>query len=174
MAGKSYDELLSEYRESIPEMGPEEVEKILDNGSEVTIVDVRESEEYRSGHLPGALQLSRGFLEMQAAKKLPDQDAAIIAYCAGGVRSLFAANSLRVLGYSNVTSMKGGFTRWKQGGHPVDVPEALSEQERERYARHLSIDEVGEAGQLLMKKARVLCIGAGGLGSPAAFYLAAA
>ena len=79
MAGKSYDELLSEYRESIPEMDPEEVEKILDNGSEVTIVDVRESEEYRAGHLPCALQLSRGFLEMQAAKKLPEQDAAIIA-----------------------------------------------------------------------------------------------
>ena len=174
MAGKNYDELLAEYRESIPEMAPEEVEEVLNNGSDVTIVDVRESEEYRTGHLPGAVQLSRGFLEMQAAKKLPDQDAAIIAYCAGGVRSLFAANSLRVLGYSNVTSMKGGFARWKQNGHPFDVPEVLSDRERERYARHLSIDEVGEEGQLLMKKAKVLCIGAGGLGSPAAYYLAAA
>ena len=174
MAGKSYDELLAEYRESIPEMDPGQVEETLGNESDVTVVDVRESDEYRAGHLPGAVQLSRGFLEMQAAKKLPDQDARIIAYCAGGVRSLFAANSLRVLGYTNVTSMKGGFTRWKQNGHPVDVPEALSDQERERYARHLSIDEVGEAGQLLMKKAKVLCIGAGGLGSPAAFYLAAA
>ena len=174
MAGKSYDELLAEYRESIPEMDPGQVEETLGNESDVTVVDVRESDEYRAGHLPGAVQLSRGFLEMQAAKKLPDQDARIIAYCAGGVRSLFAANSLRVLGYTNVTSMKGGFTRWKQNGHPVDVPEALSDEERERYARHLSIDEVGEAGQLLMKKAKVLCIGAGGLGSPAAFYLAAA
>ena len=155
MAGKSYDELLAEYRESIPEMDPEQVEETLGNEADVTVVDVRESDEYRAGHLPGAVQLSRGFLEMQAAKKLPEQDARIIAYCAGGVRSLFAANSLRVLGYTNVTSMKGGFTRWKQNGHPVDVPEALSDQERERYARHLSIDEVG-------------------LGSPAAFYLAAA
>ena len=174
MPAPSYDELLAELRASIPEKSPEEVSEDLANGSGVTVVDVREGDEFRAGHLPGAVHLPRGFLEMQAAKKVPQSDTPILAYCAGGVRSLFAANTLRTLGYSNVTSMKGGFQRWKQNGHAVDVPATLSERERERYARHVTIDEVGEAGQIKLKQAKVLCVGAGGLGSPAAFYLAAA
>ena len=176
MSAKSYDDLLASHRESIPEKSPEEVAEILgaSNGETPTVVDVRESDEYRQGHLPGAIHLPRGFLEMQAGKKIPKRDEPIIAYCAGGVRSLFAAATLRTLGYTNVTSMKGGFSRWKQNGHDFDVPEVLSESERERYARHVTIDEVGEEGQLRMKKAKVLCIGAGGLGSPASYYLAAA
>ena len=167
------DEMLSQLRGEIPEISPEDVsEELKANG--VVVVDVRESDEYRAGHLPGAIHLPRGFLELQVEKKLPDADADIIAYCAGGVRSLFAANTLRSMGYSRVRSMKGGFTRWKQNGHEFDVPEMLTEADRERYARHLSIDEVGEEGQLKLLKAKVLCIGAGGLGSPAAYYLAAA
>jgi len=167
------DEMLSQLRAEIPEISPEDVsEELKANG--VVVVDVRESGEYRAGHLPGAIHLPRGFLELQVEKKLPDADADIIAYCAGGVRSLFAANTLRSMGYSRVRSMKGGFTRWKQNGHEFDVPEMLTEADRERYARHLSIDEVGEEGQLKLLKAKVLCIGAGGLGSPAAYYLAAA
>ncbi len=174
---QSFDDLLAQYRQTIPELSPEEVRALLDEsaaGRDITVVDVRESEEFRAGHLPGAVHLPRGFLEMQAAKKLPERDAEIIAYCAGGVRSLFAAHSLGLLGYANVRSMKGGFARWKQNGHPFDVPEVLTDGERERYARHLTIDEVGDAGQLALKKSKVLCIGAGGLGSPAAYYLAAA
>ena len=179
MSARSYDEMLAELRATIPEKTPEDVQAILasgasTNGSGVTVVDVRETEEFRAGHVPGAIHLPRGFLEMQASKKLPRRDTPVIAYCAGGVRSLFAASTLCALGYTNVTSMKGGFARWKQNGHAFDVPEVLSERERERYARHVTIDEVGEAGQLLLKKARVLCVGAGGLGSPAAYYLAAA
>jgi molybdopterin/thiamine biosynthesis adenylyltransferase/rhodanese-related sulfurtransferase len=174
MSASTYDELLAELRASIPEKSPEEVSESLSNGADVIVVDVRESDEFRAGHLPGAIHLPRGFLEMQAAKKVPQRDAPIITYCAGGIRSLFAASTLRTLGYSNVTSMKGGFQRWKQNGHSIDVPVTLTERERERYARHVTIDEVGEAGQIKLKQAKVLCIGAGGLGSPAAFYLAAA
>lgn len=168
------DEMLSKLRSEIPEVSPEEVAEELNNGNGSTIIDVRESDEFRAGHLPGALHLPRGFLELQVDKKLPDPNAEIIAYCAGGVRSLFAAGTLRQMGFSNVRSMKGGFTRWKQNGHPFDVPEVLSEESRERYARHLTIDEVGEEGQLKLLQSKVLCIGAGGLGSPAAYYLAAA
>ena len=133
MSASTYDELLAELRASIPEKSPEDVSESLSNGSDVTVVDVREGDEFRAGHLPGAIHLPRGFLEMQAAKKVPQRDATIIAYCAGGVRSLFAADTLRTLGYSNVTSMKGGFQRWKQNGHTVDVPATLTERERERY-----------------------------------------
>ncbi len=111
---------------------------------------------------------------MQAEAKLPDPNAEIIAYCQGGTRSLFAAGTLRQMGYRKVRSMAGGFTRWKTSGFPFEVPQVLTAKDRERYARHLSIDEVGEAGQVKMLNAKVLCIGAGGLGSPAAYYLAAA
>ena len=174
--GSKKDEWLSDLRSSIPEVSPEEVDALLrDNGNdEVTVVDVREGEEHRAGHLPGAIHLPRGFLELQAEAKLPDRRKKIIAYCAGGVRSLFAAETLRRMGYENVSSMTGGFTRWKQNGQSFVVPDTLSDGERERYARHLSIDEVGEEGQLKLKKASVLCVGAGGLGCPAAYYLAAA
>ena len=170
------DEWLSQFRAEVPELSPEEVEALLEkNGNGLTVVDVREGDEYREGHLPDAVHLPRGFLELQADSKLAGKrDAPIIAYCAGGVRSLFAANTLRQMGFQNVSSMKGGFSRWKQNGHKYDVPELLSDRERERYARHLTIDEVGDKGQLKLKKARVLCVGAGGLGSPAAYYLAAA
>ena len=174
MASKK-DEWLSELRQSIPEVSPEDLSTIIDDGNgDVTVVDVREGDEHRAGHLPGAVHLPRGFLELQAEAKLPDRKRKIVAYCAGGVRSLFAARTLQQMGYQDVSSMAGGFTRWKQNGHRFVVPETLTERERERYARHLSIDEVGEAGQLKLKKASVLCIGAGGLGSPAAYYLAAA
>ncbi len=170
------DQWLSELRTRIPEASPEDVEKLIQgNGSEdVVVVDVREGDEYRQGHLPGAIHLPRGFLELQAESRLNAKERKIVAYCAGGVRSLFAADTLQKMGYTDVISMSGGFTRWKQNGHAFHVPEVLSERERERYARHLTIDEVGEAGQIKLKKAKVLCIGAGGLGSPAAYYLAAA
>ena len=171
------DDWLEKYRKEIPQASPEEVAGLLkQNGANgVVVVDVRESDEYRAGHVPGAIHLPRGFLELQAEAKIgPHRGKKVVAYCAGGVRSLFAANTLREMGFQDVVSMTGGFARWKQNGHAFDVPETLTERERERYARHLSIDEVGEAGQLRLKKARILCVGAGGLGSPAAYYLAAA
>ncbi len=165
---------LKKLRSELPEVSPEDVRQEIDEGNGLTIVDVREGDEYRAGHVPGAIHLPRGFLELQVENRLPDSGANIVAYCAGGVRSLFATETLRKMGYANVRSMAGGFTRWKQNGHPFDVPDVLSERDRERYARHLSIDEVGEEGQIKLLKAKVLCIGAGGLGSPAAYYLAAA
>lgn len=169
------DEWLSELRQRITEASPEEVKELLGNGNEVVVVDVREGDEYRQGHVPGAIHLPRGFLELQAETKLGDaREKKVVAYCAGGVRSLFAAETLGKMGFENVISMTGGFTRWKQNGHDFAVPEVLTDRERERYARHLTIDEVGEEGQIKLKKAKVLCIGAGGLGSPAAYYLAAA
>ncbi len=170
----SKDQWLKQLRSDIPEVSPEDVRSELDAKKDVLIVDVREGDEYRQGHLPGAVHLPRGFLELQAESKLTDSTKDIIAYCAGGVRSLFAVDTLKKMGYGKVRSMAGGFTRWKQNGHPFDVPEVLDDDDRERYARHLTIDEVGEAGQVKLKKAKVLCIGAGGLGSPAAYYLAAA
>ncbi len=169
------DDWLADLRGRIPEVSPEDVRKLVDeNGADLTIVDVREGDEYRQGHVPGAIHLPRGFLELQAESKLRGAGGQIVAYCAGGVRSLFAADTLLKMGFGDVTSMTGGFTRWKQNGHPFDVPEVLTDRERERYARHLTIDEVGDAGQIKLKQAKVLCVGAGGLGSPAAYYLAAA
>ncbi len=167
------DDWLKKLRSEIAEVTPEELRTELDGGNGAVVVDVREGEEFRAGHLPGAIHLPRGFLELQAESKVP-KDANVVAYCAGGTRSLFAADTLRQLGYARVRSLSGGFTRWKQNGHPFEVPEVLSEADRERYARHLSIDEVGEEGQIKLLKSKVLCIGAGGLGSPAAYYLAAA
>ncbi|MBI4582564.1 MAG: molybdopterin-synthase adenylyltransferase MoeB [Planctomycetes bacterium] len=168
------DEVLRKLRSEIPEVSPDEVRRGLENGNGSILVDVRDGEEFRAGHLPGALHLPRGFLELQAEAKLPNPDAEIIAYCQGGTRSLFAAGTLRQMGYRKVRSMAGGFTRWKTSGFPFEVPQVLTATDRERYARHLSIDEIGEAGQIKMLKAKVLCIGAGGLGSPAAYYMAAA
>jgi molybdopterin/thiamine biosynthesis adenylyltransferase/rhodanese-related sulfurtransferase len=171
------EELIKRVRAEVPEVSPEQVNAALapdGNGRRPVVVDVRETDEFRAGHLPGAIHVPRGFLELQAEQKLPDRSADIIAYCAGGTRSLLAADTLRKMGFQKVRSMAGGFTRWKQNGLPFEAPQVLSERDRERYARHLSIEEVGEAGQLKLLKARVLCIGAGGLGSPAAYYLAAA
>jgi len=170
------EEVIRSARKEIPEISPEEVRKLLQGGSngKPLVVDVRETDEYRSGHLGGSLHLPRGFLELQAEGKLPDRQADIIAYCAGGTRSLLAADTLKRMGYARVRSMAGGFTRWKQQGYPFELAPVLTDRDRERYARHLTIDEVGEAGQAKLLKAKVLCVGAGGLGSPAAYYLAAA
>ena len=169
------DEWLKRLRSDVAEVSVEALAKELNGGKRTTVVvDVREGDEYRAGHLPGASHLPRGFLELQAENKLPDREASIVTCCAAGTRSLFAADTLKQLGYKNVRSMSGGFTAWKQAGHPFDVPEVLSDADRERYARHLSMDEVGEEGQLKLLKSKVLCVGAGGLGSPAAYYLAAA
>ncbi len=140
----------------------------------ITFLDIRETDEYRQGHILGSVSLPRGHLEPQAEGKLLDPGRTLVVYSAEGVRSLLAADTLKRMGYAKVFSLAGGYVRWDAERLPVEVPELLTERERERYMRHITMDEVGEAGQLALKKARILCIGAGGLGSPAAYYLAAA
>src|SRR5262249_32097702 len=138
------------------------------------LLDVRELDEWQEGHLPGAYHIPRGNLESRIEALVPDKDLDIVIYCASGARSVFAAKSLAELGYSTVSSMSGGFTDWKRNGYPFETPKVLSSEQRARYARHLLIPEVGEKGQQKLLEARVLLIGAGGLGSPASLYLAAA
>ena len=169
---ESKQEWLSRLRATIEEVTPEDVAR-ADNGDFV-LVDVRESDEFRSARIAGAVHLPRGFLELRVEEKLPDRDRPIVAYCAGGVRSLFAADTLARLGYKNVRSMRGGFGGWKDAGLPFEEPRTLTEAEQRRYSRHLLIPEVGDEGQQRLLSARVLMVGAGGLGSPSAIYLAAA
>ncbi|HET9314097.1 MAG TPA: ThiF family adenylyltransferase, partial [Vicinamibacteria bacterium] len=137
-------------------------------------LDVREADEWSQGHVPDAVFIPRGFLELRIEEKVPDRDREIVVYCAGGTRSALAARSLQDLGYRNVASMAGGFGRWKEAGLPFAVPRTLSQTQRERYSRHLKVPEIGEAGQAKLLDSKVLLVGAGGLGSPAGLYLAAA
>jgi rhodanese-related sulfurtransferase len=138
------------------------------------VVDVREKNETDQGTLPGARQVPRGFLELRIEEAVPDHDADVVLYCAGGTRSLLAGTTLREMGYTRVRSLAGGYGAWKDAGLPVETPVKLTEAQRARYSRHLMIPEVGEAGQAKLLKSKVLLIGAGGLGSPSALYLAAA
>ncbi len=163
---------LQELRASLPEVTPGEAKALQDAGA--WLVDVREPDEVAQGSPVGALKLVRGFLEVQAEDEMPDKNTTVLVMCRSGVRSLFAADGLRQIGYEDVRSVAGGFLLWKQSGLPVETPRVLDASERERFGRHLLMPEVGEAGQLKLLDARVLLIGAGGLGSPAAFYLAAA
>ena len=143
-------------------------------GGPVVVLDVREPDEYAEGALPGALHIPRGHLEAQVEGRISDKTAPVIVYCAGGVRSAFAARTLGELGYSNVLSMAGGFGKWKDEGRTWLTPVALSAEQRNRYQRHILLPEVGVAGQAKLLSSKVLLLGAGGLGSPAALYLAAA
>jgi molybdopterin/thiamine biosynthesis adenylyltransferase/rhodanese-related sulfurtransferase len=171
---KTYSDLLQEVKNQIRTVTLDEIKRRLDAHENYTIVDVREKDETRLGFIPGAVLLPRGFLEMQAEQKLPDKDAKLIVYCAGGTRSAFATKVLQDLGYKHVESANPGFTRWKDVGNPVDKPADLTAAQLERYSRHILLPEVGEKGQEKLLKGRVLLLGAGGLGSPAALYLAAA
>jgi len=170
----TWTELIQEVKGAIKTLPLDEFKAQLDNGSDLTIVDVREKEEYRAGHIPGALNLPRGFLEMQIEKKLPAKATPIVVYCAGGVRSALATKTMTELGYTNVQSADPGFVRWKELRYPVEAPSQLSDAQRDRYSRHIMLDEVGEKGQSKLLSSKVLLLGAGGLGSPAALYLAAA
>jgi molybdopterin/thiamine biosynthesis adenylyltransferase/rhodanese-related sulfurtransferase len=139
-----------------------------------TIVDVREQDEYVQGFIPGATWIPRGFLEMKIEDLVKEKGAPIILYCAGGNRSALAAKNLEDLGYTNVQSMAGGFTAWKRSGFPWKVPTVMTKEQELRYSRHTLLPEIGTAGQIKLLEASVLCIGAGGLGSPSSLYLAAA
>ncbi len=169
---KAKDRRLEELRDRIPQVTPEEAHGLMQAGA--PLVDVREPDEVAQGSPLGAKRLVRGFLELRIEDAVPDKNQTVLVMCAGGVRSLFAAEDLLQLGYSDVRSVVGGFNRWKDAGLPVETPRALRASERERYSRHLLMPEVGEEGQVKLLRSQVLLIGAGGLGSPAAFYLAAA
>jgi len=166
-------EVLRNIKSQIDEVDPREVHEHLGNG--VVLVDVRETEEWDTGHIPGAKHVPRSYLESRIEGAVGDRDARVVLYCASGNRSALAAYTLReLLGYDNVASMTGGITLWKDRGYEVDVPAAFTREQRERYGRHLLLPEIGAEGQAKLLDAKVLLLGAGGLGSPTALYLAAA
>jgi molybdopterin/thiamine biosynthesis adenylyltransferase/rhodanese-related sulfurtransferase len=166
-------EVLRQIKNRIDEVDPGEVREQLRNGT--VLVDVREPEEWSAGHIPGALHVPKSYLESRIEGNVPDREAHVVLYCASGNRSAWAARTLiEDLGYEHVESMTGGFTLWKDRGYEVEVPRSLTAEQRERYSRHLLLPEVGADGQQKLLDAKVLLLGAGGLGSPAALYLAAA
>jgi molybdopterin/thiamine biosynthesis adenylyltransferase/rhodanese-related sulfurtransferase len=166
-------EVLRDIKSRIDEIDPSEVREQLRNGT--VLVDDREPEEWSAGHIPGAKHVPKSYLESRIEGSVPDRSAHVVLYCASGNRSAWAARTLiEDLGYEHVESMTGGFTLWKDRGYAVDVPRSLSAEQRERYSRHLLLPEVGAEGQQKLLDAKVLLLGAGGLGSPAALYLAAA
>lgn len=174
MDRKSGRDLLREARARIPALQPDQVKEIVDGGQRVRLVDVREADEWRAGHVPGAVHIPRGYLELQVDEKLPDREEPIILYCAGGNRSALAARTLEDLGYTNIRHMARGFTGWRDAGFRVVVPRQWTESQRDRYSRHFVLPEVGEEGQRKIAEGSVLVVGAGGLGSPALYYLGAA
>jgi len=170
---KTYNELLREARSEVREISPAETDALRQRGG-VTVIDVREASEWDQGHVPGATHVSKSYLESQIEAAVPDRAAPVILYCAAGMRSLFAAQTLAQMGFTDVASMTGGFQAWKAGGLDWTTPPKLTDQQKLRYSRHLLIPEIGTAGQARLLGSKVLLIGAGGLGSPAALYLAAA
>jgi molybdopterin/thiamine biosynthesis adenylyltransferase/rhodanese-related sulfurtransferase len=169
----SFRDLLAQTKAKIREVDTAEAERAIAVPGTV-VLDVREPDEYEQGAVPGAVHIPRGHLESQVESRLADRDAPVVVYCAGGTRSAFAADTLTQLGYTNVVSMNGGFNKWKNESRDWRVPQTLSAEQRNRYQRHLLLPEVGEEGQSKLLDSKVLLIGAGGLGSPAALYLAAA
>ncbi len=168
----SFRDLLSAAKSEIREVTTAEAEDLIAGGA--TLLDVREADEFEQGAVPGSVFLPRGHLESQVEGRLGDKSGTVVVMCAGGVRSAFAARTLQELGYADVVSMAGGFNRWKDEGRNWRTPEVLNPDQRNRYSRHLLLPEVGEEGQQKLLGAKVLLLGAGGLGSPAALYLAAA
>jgi molybdopterin/thiamine biosynthesis adenylyltransferase/rhodanese-related sulfurtransferase len=169
----SFRDILNGARSRITEVVPGAAAARLAASGAVAL-DVREADEFEQGALPGAVHIPRGFLEIQVDGRIPDRSTPVVVYCAGGTRSALAADTLALLGYTDVVSMTGGFNRWKDEGLPWETPGVLTPEQRNRYQRHLLLPEVDVAGQLKLLRSRVLLLGAGGLGSPAALYLAAA
>jgi molybdopterin/thiamine biosynthesis adenylyltransferase/rhodanese-related sulfurtransferase len=169
MAG--YRDLLQQVKSEIDEV---DAPRAIALQGSALFLDVREQDEWDEGHIPGAVHIPRGHLESQIENAAPDRAQQVVVYCAGGSRSAFAAKTLEELGYENVVSLAGGYTDWKRSGLPTQLPQSLGPEQRARYSRHLLIPEVGIEGQMKLLQSRVLLIGAGGLGSPASLYLAAA
>ncbi|HRI08656.1 MAG TPA: ThiF family adenylyltransferase, partial [Nannocystaceae bacterium] len=172
----SFNEILGRVKQAIREVSVDETHARArgGDGPAPVLVDVRERDEYEQGFIPHAHWIPRGFLELKIEDLVPERDREVIIYCAGGTRSALAARSLEELGYSNVSSMAGGFRAWKNAGFAFDRPRSLTAEQVKRYSRHIMLPEVGEIGQGKLLDAKVLCLGAGGLGSPSALYLAAA
>jgi molybdopterin/thiamine biosynthesis adenylyltransferase/rhodanese-related sulfurtransferase len=169
----NYREMLQQVRAEIEEIDATRARAEIEDGNPL-VVDVREQDEWDEGHIPGAVHIPRGRLESRIERAAPDLTRPVILYCSSGSRSVFAAKTLGDLGYDHVVSLAGGFTDWKRNGFPVQLQAGLDAPRRARYSRHLLIPEVGEEGQLKLLDSKVLLIGAGGLGSPASLYLAAA
>src|SRR5690349_1460362 len=176
--GEAFREIMRQARRQVPEWSPAQVNEALAHHKEAdkdfVLVDVREKIEWNEGYIPGAVHVPRGHLETRIEEVIPDKSEKVVLYCAGGVRSLMAGTTLQQMGYTDVVSMAGGFGQWKAGGYKFATPRTLTDAQQKRYSRHLLVPEVGEAGQLKLLDSKVLFIGAGGLGSPAALYLAAA
>src|SRR4051812_12163239 len=167
-------DLIRQIKQDLELLDPSEVHKVVNNGNEAVLVDVREQHEYEESHLPGALHVPRGHLETRIEGQVP-KDRRVILYCSTDNRSSLAAHTMKsLLGYDDVAVMTGGITLWKDRGYDVDVPRRLTQEQRTRYSRHLLIPEIGLEGQMKLLDAKVLLLGAGGLGSPIALYLAAA
>jgi len=171
---KSYSDILREARAEVREVSALEVDVQRESNAPPLLVDVRETHEWEAGHLPGAVHVPRGHLESKIEGEAPDRAQPIVIYCASGIRSVFASRTLAEMGYADVVSMSGGFQGWKSQGLPWVTPTVLSSEQKVRYSRHLLIPEVGAVGQAKLLDSKVLLIGAGGLGSPASLYLAAA
>jgi len=174
MSQLNRDQLVQLAKSQITEISARELKRRLDAGEDLTVVDVRERDEFVQGHLPDAVFIPRGFLELQIEQHQPDREQPLVVYCAGGVRSALAARNLKEMGYTNVISLIGGFNDWKNVGFAFKIPTVLTQEQRIRYSRHTMLNDVGEAGQIKLLESKILLIGAGGLGSPAAMYLAAA
>ncbi len=171
---KTQHDFLEEARQQVPEVSVEEISERRQRGDDFILLDVREKDEVRSGYIEGSISVPRGFLEMQVTGQVPEADKEVVLYCAGGVRSLLAGRVLRDMGYTNVTSMAGGIAQWKDTGYPIVRDRHMTDEQLERYSRHFLLGQIGEKGQGKLLDAKVLLIGAGGLGSPSAYYLAAA
>src|SRR3954454_20798298 len=169
----NYQDFLSKIKEQIPEVDPTEVEAILQSDDPSAVVlDVREQHEWDESHIPGAKHVPRGYLEQRIGRAAPDLDQRVILYCQSGNRSAIAAKTLiDELGYTNVESMNGGITLWKQRNFPIEIPFQYTDAQRIRYSRHMLLPEVGPEGQQKLLQAKVLLLGAGGLGAPTALYL---
>jgi len=171
---KTLKDMLGEARQVIPEQPPAELKKRLDAGEPVVVVDVRDPDECRDGSIDAATNISRGFLEFRIGTVAPEPSTPVVLYCQTGLRSMLAAKALHDLGYTNVINLQGGFQRWAQSGLPVVKDTPLTGDQIQRYSRHFLLAQVGEKGQRKLLRSKVLLIGAGGLGSPTALYLAAA
>jgi sulfur-carrier protein adenylyltransferase/sulfurtransferase len=171
---KTLKEMIAEARQAVPEEGPADLQRRLRAREPVVVIDVRDPDEYRDGHIEGATNISRGFLEFRVGTVASDPETPVVLYCQTGLRSVLAGKALKELGYKNVINLQGGYQKWAQSGLPTVREEALTTDQIQRYSRHFLLPQVGEKGQHRLLRSKVLLIGAGGLGSPTALYLAAA
>jgi molybdopterin/thiamine biosynthesis adenylyltransferase/rhodanese-related sulfurtransferase len=171
---RTLKEMLAEARQVIPEQGPADLQRRLAANEPLVVIDVRDPDEFRDGHIEAASNISRGFLEFRVGAAVTDPTTPIVLYCQTGLRSMLAAKALHELGYQNVTNLQGGYQKWAQSGLPTVKDLALSPDQLQRYSRHFLLNQVGDKGQRRLLRSKVLLIGAGGLGSPTALYLAAA